>query len=117
MTFTTFPGSVVDMAEASEMIEFSGKLLGKETNVSITMICDRGYISEDNVLEMDKAKVGFLLMLRRNMGITQKLIEENESSVYYIPELDQYGKTVPGRLFDGDTKTRYFHIIWDSLLA
>ena len=120
VTFTTFPGSVVDMAEASEMIEFFGKLLGKETSVSITMICDRGYISEDNVLEMDKAKVGFLLMLRRNMGITQKLIEENESSVkssvYYIPELDQYGKTVPGRLFDGDTKTRYFHIIWDPVL-
>ena len=120
VTFTTFPGSVVDMAEASEMIGFFGKLLDKETKVSITMICDRGYISEDNVLEMDNAKIGFLLMLRRNMGITQELIIKNESSVkssvYYIPELDQYGKTVPGRLFDGDTKTRYFHIIWDPVL-
>ena len=120
VTFTTFPGSVVDMAEASEMIEFFRKLLDKETSVSITMICDRGYISEDNVLEMDNARIGFLLMLRRNMGITQDLLEANASSVrssaYYIPELDQYGKTVPGRLFEGDTKTRYFHIIWDPVL-
>ena len=120
VTFTTFPGSVVDMAEASEMIEFFGKLVDKETKVSITMICDRGYISEDNVVEMDKAKVGFLLMLRKNMGITQDLIAKNSSSVrssaYYIPDLDQFGKTVPGKLFDGDTKTRYFHIIWDPVL-
>ena len=120
VTFTTFPGSVVDMAEASEMIEFFGKLVDKETKVSITMICDRGYISEDNVVEMDKAKIGFLLMLRKNMGITQDLIAKNASSVrssaYYIPDLDQFGKTVPGKLFDGDTKTRYFHIIWDPVL-
>ena len=69
---------------------------------------------------MDKAKIGFLLMLRKNMGITQDLIAKNASSVrssaYYIPDLDQFGKTVPGKLFDGDTKTRYFHIIWDPVL-
>ena len=120
VTFTTFPGSVIDMAEASEMISFFGKLLEKETNVSITMICDRGYISEDNVLEMDKASVGFLLMLRRNMGVTQELLNNNvpsvRSSVYYLPEYDQFGKTVPGKLFEGDTKTRYFHIIWNPVL-
>ena len=121
VTFTTFPGSIVDMAEASEMIEFFRKLgANSSLDSKITMICDRGYISEDNVRQMDSCMINFLLMLRRNMGITDQLLNDYaaavKSSANYIQTLDQYGMTVTGKLFEGDTKTRYFHIIWDSTL-
>ena len=36
------------------------------------------------------------------------------SSAHYIPESDQYGMTVTDQLFVGDTRTRYFHIVWSS---
>lgn len=121
VTFTTFPGSIVDMAEASEMIEFFKKLLEPSRPASkITLICDRGYISEGNVLQMDECGINFLLMLRKNMGITERLMSEYadavRSSANYIQELDQYGMTVEGSLFGNDRETRYFHIIWNSTL-
>ncbi len=124
VTFTAFPGSINDMAEASEMIGFFQKLLNdgtqKEIHPDITLVSDRGYISEDNVALMDDAGVGFLLMLRRNMGITDKLLEEHSSeirsSVNYLTDLDQYARTFSAPLFEGDWKERYFHIIWDPVL-
>lgn len=69
---------------------------------------------------MDDAGLGFLLMLRRNMGITDTLLNtyasEVRSSANYIAERDQYAKTVSAPLFDGDPTVRYFHIIWDPAL-
>lgn len=124
VTFTTFPGSINDMAEASEMIAFFEKLLGsdewKKSRQEITLVSDRGYISEENVSLMDDAGVGFLLMLRRNMGITDSLLEQHapsvRSSANYIAERDQYAMTLASPLFEGDTLERYFHIVWDSVL-
>ena len=87
-------------------------------NSSITIICDRGYMSEDNVQRMDDASLNFLLMLKSNMNVTKDLLKKYAASVrssaHYIPESDQYGMTVTDQLFVGDTRTRYFHIVWSS---
>ena len=124
VTFTAFPGSINDMAEASEMISFFEKLIGSEEwrskEPEITLISDRGYISEENVSLMDDAGIGFLLMLRRNMGITDAMLEEHaeeiRSSLNYIADRDQYAKSFMAPLFDGDERERCFHIIWDPVL-
>lgn len=124
VTFTAFPGSINDMAEASEMIGFFEKLIGSEEwhnkQPEITLISDRGYISEENVAMMDNAGIGFLLMLRRNMGITDTILEEHaeeiRSSANYIADRDQYASTFMAPLFEGDEKERWFHIIWDPVL-
>lgn len=124
VTFTAFPGSINDMAEASEMISFFEKLIGSEEwhskEPEITLISDRGYISEENVSLMDDAGIGFLLMLRRNMRITDAMLEEHaeeiRSSVNYIADRDQYAKSFMAPLFDGDERKRCFHIIWDPVL-
>ena len=126
VTYTTYPGSINDMAEASEMTEFFKELIRKgnqnskdqiNPNMSVTMIADRGYISEENVIGLDQAAIHFLFMLRRNMGITDDLLTEYadqvKSSRYYIESEDKYGMTVIGKLFEEDTEKRYFHIIWD----
>lgn len=118
VTFTAFPGAIVDMAEATEMLSFFDSLTDKSKQLSITMICDRGYISENNVVQMDDAGINFLLMLKRRVNVTEDLLDKYagtvHSSAHYLPGSDQYGMTVTGHLFDGDTRTRYFHIIWSS---
>ena len=129
VTYTTYPGSINDMAEASETTAFFKELIRKGNEQSeeqidpvmhITEIADRGYISEDNVKGLDEAGIDFLFMLRRNMGITDELLSEYaekvKSSKYYIEDEDKYGMTVTRELFEGDTKKRYFHIIWDHTL-
>ena len=69
---------------------------------------------------MDDAGIGFLLMLRRNMGITDAMLEEHaeeiRSSLNYIADRDQYAKSFMAPLFDGDERERCFHIIWDPVL-
>ena len=118
VTFTAFPGAIVDMAEATEMLSFFDNLIDKSKQLSITMICDRGYISEKNVTQMDDAGINFLLMLKRRVNVTEELLDKYSgtvrSSAHYLPDSDQYGMTVTGHLFNGDTRTRYFHIIWTS---
>lgn len=105
------------MVEATEMLKFLGTLKDLK-NSSITIICDRGYMSEDNVQRMDDASLNFLLMLKSNMNVTKDLLKKYAASVrssaHYIPESDQYGMTVTDQLFVGDTRTRYFHIVWSS---
>lgn len=123
VTFTQFPGSVNDIRQAPEMIDFFHKLLGDKCpeNLRICLICDRGYISVENVLTLDEANMDFLLVLTRKMDLTADLIDkygsEVKSSRNYLKDLDQHGMTVPGKLFDGDVKTRYFHIMWNEDLA
>lgn len=124
VTFTVFPGSINDIAEASEMISFFDKLLGDRSpdheKIEITLVSDRGYISEENVLLMDDAGIGFLLMLRRNMGITDAMLEAHSSEIRsaanYIEDRDQYAASYEAPLFNQDDIIRYFHIVWDPIL-
>jgi len=110
VTFTAFPGAIVDMAEATEMLSFFDNLIDKSKQLSITMICDRGYISEKNVTQMDDAGINFLLMLKRRVNVTEGLLDKYSgtvrSSAHYLPDSDQYGMTVTGHLFNGDTRTK-----------
>lgn len=120
VTFSQFPGSVNDIRQAPEMIEFFHKLLGDNCpeELRICLICDRGYISVENVLSLDNAGMDFLLVLTRKMDLTAELIdqyaEDVKSSRNYINDMDQHGMTVSGKLFDGDVKERFFHIMWNE---
>ena len=123
VTFTQFPGSVNDIKQAPEMIEFFHKLLGDQCpeELRICLICDRGYISVENIISLDNANMDFLLVMTKKMDLTAELIDrygsEVKSSRNYIRELDQHGMTVTGKLFDDDTRIRYFHIMWNEDLA
>ena len=124
VSFSEYPGSITDIKQAKDMIRFLGSIMkelhpsGVPEEVRCMIIADRGYISESNVKELDEAGIDFLMLLRRNLGIAEKVISENLDNIRrsenYLSDLDKYAYTVQGPLFDGDTKTRYFHIIWDS---
>ena len=62
------------------MLGFFDNLIDKSKHLSITMICDRGYISEDNVVQMDDAGINFLLMLKRRLTMTD-LLGDRETSI------------------------------------
>ncbi len=64
VTYMQYPGSVVDMAEAERMIGYIGKVAANAPQV--TLVCDRGYISEDNIKAFRKAGLDYLLLLKSN---------------------------------------------------
>ncbi len=122
ITFKDFPGSVVDIAEAPEIIIFLKSIAEK---LGITLVCDRGYVSLENVLMMLDAGINFLLMLRSNMKDSKHLLEEyctkiKKKNKYIMDKIYEdspleYGMTVEMPLF-GEGRNMYFHIIWNQNL-
>ena len=76
------------MVEATEMLKFLGTLKDLK-NSSITIICDRGYMSEDNVQRMDDASLNFLLMLKSNMNVTKDLLNDYSGLSAHAPTHDR----------------------------
>ena len=117
LIYKDYPGSIVDVTQCSDMIE-NIKALGYQ---DIVAICDRGYISKDNLVEFDEAGVGFLLLLKAG-DATKDLIAKYGKKIRlrsdaYIDEHDLYGLTVRHRLFDNSGSCRYLHIIWSQEIA
>lgn len=129
LTYKTYPGSINDIAEASEMILFFKDLLEKQPGnnmpeisekTQIVVIVDRGYVSEDNIKGFTAAGIGFILMLKKNMSIYNELLDEYLAEIKqpsnYDRESGQFSYTVSKKLFDDDEKDSYFHIIWSAEL-
>lgn len=85
VTYLHSPGSVNDIAQAKEMIksighyvELARRLAGLpevdvEEVLRICMVCDRGYISRENLALMDKYGIGYLLMFRETFKLWHQL--------------------------------------------
>ena len=146
ITFSKFPGSITDVSEATKMITFFDELFSYETNEKLddideeilnkirehlVLCCDRGYISKQNVNEFDNAKLNFLLLLKGNMTVNDRLVSQYcdkvKSLENYDPETGLRAMTVRDYLFDSDRteaieagdpsmKLRWFHIIWSQNL-
>ena len=121
LTYLHSPGSVTDIAQAQEMITFireMKELTGKD--LIICLICDRGYISEKNVRDMDGAGISYLLMLRSNFNLYKDLADQViESIKTYRNEIDmndgdeKYGVTLECTLYEGGP-TCCAQIIWSN---
>lgn len=122
LTYLHSPGSVTDIAQAQEMIRFLDGLkrsAGVEL-VSLCLICDRGYISGKNLRHMDKAGIGYILMLRTTFGLYGQLadsvIDKIKSYKYELqtPDGDErYGITQECTLYE-DGPTCYAQIMWSN---
>ena len=122
LTYLHSPGSVTDIAQAQEMIRFMDELkksAGVES-VSLCLICDRGYISGKNLRHMDKAGIGYILMLRTTFGLYGQLadsvIDRIKSYKYELqtPDGDErYGITQECILYEGGP-TCYAQIMWSN---
>lgn len=123
VTFKNFPGSLNDMAEASDVITELRNLqdgLDTEVKFHIIMIADRGYVSEENITEMRNAGLGFILMLRKNMEIVDEVLDAHVSEVKitenYDEETGRFGLSFAQKLFEDDKQNTCFHIAWDGEL-
>ena len=115
VTYMQYPGSICDIAEAEEMIKYLGKF-NKDTKM--TAVCDRGYISEDNVTYFNEHELGFLLLLKSNTNASKTLLTEHAAEVKdrygcYIPEYGVFGKTFRIKLFKNSDIECYAHLIYD----
>lgn len=123
ITYMHSPGSVTDIAQAQEMIQFFRKISEKaKIALNIVLICDRGYISEKNLRKMDSAEIGYLLMLRANFGLHESLSEQyvddiqSYQNILATPNGDEkYGLTQECILYENG-KPCYAHIIWSEEL-
>lgn len=121
LTYLHSPGSVSDIAQAQEMLRFMEKIKkASGRDVSLCLICDRGYISGKNLRHMDRAGIGYILMLRTNFGIYDSLsdsvIDEIRSYKNELAAVDgdeRYGLTRECTLYE-DGPACYAQIIWSN---
>lgn len=121
LTYLHSPGSVTDIAQASEMLRFIAeikKLSGKD--VRLCLICDRGYISEKNLRQMDAASLEYILMLRTTFSEYEKLSESAIDTIRsYKNEIknnrndERYGLTLDCVLYK-DGPTCYAQVLWSA---
>ena len=110
LTYLHSPGSVTDIAQAQEMIRFIDQLKksSAKDEISLCLICDRGYISGKNLRQMDKAGIGYILMLRTSFSLYDELadsaIDEIKSYKHELATQDgdeRYGLTKECILYEG----------------
>lgn len=116
LSFMTFPGSVVDIAEAKQMIKFI-KDVSNKSPTDITVIADRGYISEANVNDFINSGLSYLLMLKE-CSAKQRILKEYASEVrdhhkYFLSEHNVFAGTFKAKLFSSTSPDNWFHVIWD----
>jgi hypothetical protein len=105
------------------MIAFFEELLKDEEvkkAVTIIVIADRGYVSEENIKGFRNAGIGCILMLKKNMNMTVSLVDSNAGQVKrlenYLPSSGRFAMTVKRKMFNDDEKDSWFHIVWDPSL-
>ena len=121
LTMLHSPGSVNDIAQAQEMIDFIDRMKEQSgVDVRICLICDRGYISEKNLKLLDKAGLEYILMLRTNFNLHMELADETIGSIRsYKNKINNednseiYGVTKERILYEGGP-TCYAQIIWSA---
>ncbi len=118
VAYMQYPGSIVDIAEADKMIQYLGSF---NKDVKIVVVCDRGYISEDNVKSFKAQNLDYLLLVKSNLTVAKEILALHAGEVKdiyscYIPEVDKFGKTFKVKLFDGSDIESYVHLIFDKKL-
>ncbi|MGI6681380.1 MAG: IS1634 family transposase [Bdellovibrionota bacterium] len=113
--YEEYPGSITDVSQfthmADKVIEYGYKKIG--------FILDRGYFSKYNIQYMDNSGFSFLLMVKGCKALVSKLVEENRNTFESkrdcsIRLYKVYGTTVKSKLYDDDSKERYFHVYFSA---
>ena len=109
--YEEYPGSVTDVSQfeymVDKVIEYGYKSVG--------FVIDRGYFSKKNIGYMETNGFAFIIMVKGCKRLVSSLVE----SVRGTFETDRdcsirsyrvYGKTVRAKLYEDDTRERFFHI-------
>lgn len=113
--YDLYQGSIVDVTQLKTAIEtahaYGYKYIG--------FVLDRGYFSEDNIKLLDNYGYSFVMLVKGKKKLVHKLVLDNygsfeDKSSTYIGKYKVNGITVKGRLFDKDTRDRYFHVLYSD---
>lgn len=109
--YEEYSGSINDVSQLEFMIEKAAGYGYKK----VGFILDRGYFSRGNIACMDKNGYNFIIMVKGMNKLVNSLISEVKGSfenkwAMHIDEYDVYGTTVKRKLYETDTKERYFHL-------
>ncbi len=112
--YEEYPGSITDVSQfpfmVDKVIEYGYKKIG--------FILDRGYFSKENIHHLDKNNYSFIIMCKGCKTLVSSLVLKHrglfeQNREYAINPYKVYGITVSERLYDEETKNRYFHIYFD----
>ena len=112
--YEEYPGSITDVSQftfmVDKVIEYGYEKIG--------FILDRGYFSKENIQYIDKNKYTFIIMCKGCRALVSSLVLENRGSFETkreaaIRSYKVYGTTVTAKLYEDDTKDRYFHIYYN----
>ena len=121
LTYLHSPGSVADIVQAKEMIQFidDTKKLTK-VDVKLCLICDRGYISITNLKKMDLADISYLMMLRSDLCLFQDLADEfidtirsYKNVIVTADDDERYGISTPRQMYKEGPQC-YAHVYWSA---
>ena len=85
----------------------------------VGFILDRGYFSRSNIKHLDTYGYSFIIMVKGMSSLVNSLILEKKGTfenkwAKHIDEFDVYGTTIKRRLYESDSKDRYFHLYHSS---
>lgn len=112
--YEEYLGSITDVSQFVYMVD-KVKEYGYK---NIGFILDRGYFSQDNIQYMEDNGYAFVIMVKGRKELVSSLVEENLGTFETkhsnsIRTYRVYGKTATSRLYENDTRDRYFHIYFN----
>ena len=112
--YEEYPGSVADVSQLTFMVdkvmEYNYKKIG--------FILDRGYFSKENIQYIDENDYTFIIMCKGCKALVSSLVLEKQGTFETkresaIRAYKVYGTTAAAKLYEDDTKERYFHIFYN----
>jgi len=112
--YEDYPGSITDVSQFVYMVDKVNEYGYK----NIGFILDRGYFSKDNINYMESNGYAFIIMVKGNKDLVSSLVMKNRGEFEddrdcCIRSYRVYGKTVTARLYEDDTRDRFFHIYFN----
>ena len=114
LLYEEYPGSITDVSQFTYMVD-KVKEYGYK---SVGFILDRGYFSKENILYMDQNNFAFIIMVKGRRELVASLVDQNRNTFETVRKnairsYRVYGKTVTAKLYEDDTKDRYFHLYFN----
>lgn len=113
--YEEYPGSVNDVSQLEFMLDKAAGYGYKK----VGFILDRGYFSRSNIKHLDSYGYSFIIMVKGMNSLVNSLILKNKGTfenkwAKHIDEFDVYGTTIKRKLYESDSKDRYFHLYHSS---
>ena len=112
--YEEYPGSINDVSQFQYMVDKVEQYHYK----NVGFILDRGYFSKDNICYMEKNGYPFIIMVKGHKSLVSELVFRYRNTFETkreccIRSYRVYGTTVQARLYEDDTRDRYFHIYYN----